>query len=118
MTPRIRIVKPELFKHELLFEAETASKLPLRLGFMALFSCCDRAGRFRWQPRRLKLEMFPHDDLDMTKVLDAFLNYGFIKKYQRGEVWYGCIPSWSRHQPIDPYEPESDIPAISETESV
>ncbi len=111
MTPRTRIVKPELFKHEDLFEAEIASQLPLRLAFIALFSCCDREGRFCWRPRRLKLEMLPYDDdIDMTKILDAFETYGFIKKYQYQGAWYGCIPSWSRHQCIKEDEAESEIP--------
>jgi hypothetical protein len=55
--PRIRTVKPELFNHEGLFDAEMEERLPLRVAFIALFTCCDREGRFRWQPRRLKLHM-------------------------------------------------------------
>ncbi len=42
--PRIRSVKPELFTHERLFEAESDYKLPLRLAFIALFTQCDQWG--------------------------------------------------------------------------
>ena len=98
---RIRTVKPELFKHEDLFEAEIASQLPLRLAFIALFTCCDRDGRFRWRPRRLKLDVFPYDDIDISCVLDALVTRGFIVKYEKNGEVYGSIPSWSRHQQIN-----------------
>lgn len=35
--PRIRTVKPELFKHVGLFETKIKYQLPLRLAFVALF---------------------------------------------------------------------------------
>ena len=112
MMTRIRTVKPDLFKHEDLYEAEMTSHLPLRMAFIALFSCCDREGRFCWRPRRLKIEMLPYDDVDMTQILDALVIHGFIKKYQCSGEWYGCITSWLRHQRVNQREPESEIPSI------
>ncbi len=112
MIPKIRTVKPELFSHEGLFEAELDFHLPLRLAFIALFTCCDREGRFRWQPRRLKRDLLPYDDLDLSRVLDALAMRGFIKKYKLQGESYGCIPSWSRHQCINHRETESFIPAL------
>jgi hypothetical protein len=115
MTARIRSVKPELFNHEGLFEAELFYKLPLRLAYIALFTCCDREGRFRWQPRRLKLDMLPYDDIDIARMLEVFIERGFIKKYEyQGEI-YGCIPSWSRHQRPNHREAESELPSIEES---
>src|SRR5580658_8914126 len=101
MMSRIRTVKPELFNHEGLFEAEQHYQLPLRLAFIALFTCCDREGRFRWQPRRLKLDILPYDNVDISRVLDALVTRGFIVKYEHQGEFYGCIPSWSRHQHIN-----------------
>ena len=51
---RIRTVKPELFKHEELFDTELASGLPLRLAFISLFTVADCEGRFKWRPRTLR----------------------------------------------------------------
>ena len=107
---RIHTVKPELFKHEALFEAEMEFKLPLRLAFIALFTCCDREGRFRWRPRRLKLDIFPYDDIDISRVLDALLTCGFIIKYENNSEIYGYIPSWDLHQQINNREMASEIP--------
>jgi len=111
---RIRTVKPELFKHEALFDAEMLHQLPLRLAFIGLFTCCDREGRFRWQPRRLKIDILPYDEVDFSQVLDALAASGFIVRYEHQGKLYGCIPSWSRHQVINS-EIESEIPALEDS---
>jgi hypothetical protein len=108
--PLIRSVKPELFRHEGLFDAEIDYQLPLRLAFIALITCCDREGRFRWQLRRLKADMLPFDNVDLTQILDALITRGFIMKYEYQGEWYGCIPSWLRHQSINNRERASIFP--------
>ncbi len=108
--PRIRTVKPDLFRHEELFEAEISYNLPLRIAFVGLFTCCDREGRFRWKPRILKLDILPFDDIDFTLVLEALVNSGFIQKYIYDGKEYGIIPSWHRHQVINSKEQNSTLP--------
>lgn len=95
---RIRTVKPELFKHEDLFDAEYTSKLPLRLAFIGLFTVADKEGRFKWRPRTLKLDVLPHDLLDFSEVLDALEQAGFIRRYEVGGEIYGWIPTFGKHQ--------------------
>jgi hypothetical protein len=111
MMPRIRSVKPELFTHERLFEAESDYKLPLRLAFIALFTQCDQWGRFRWQPKRLKLSILPYDEIDIVQVFEALAKRGFIEKYEVQGDWYGRIPSWANHQRITSPEHPSGIPS-------
>lgn len=106
-------MKPELFTHGELFDAERESKLPLRLAFVALFTCCDREGRFKWRPRELKLACLPFDEVDFSRVLDALATRGFIVRYASD---YGCIPSWNRHQVINNREGQSELPTPSEIE--
>lgn len=108
---KIRTVKPELFKHEGLFTAEVNAKLPLRLAFIALLICCDKEGRFSWRPQRLKIDMLPYDDVDISNILDALLEYGFIKKYEQCGDFYGYVLSWYKHQVINNKEADSFIPA-------
>lgn len=110
---RIRTVKPELFRHEDLYEAEIESGLPLRLAFIGLFTCCDREGRFEWRPRQLKLDVMPYDMTDFSRVLDALMTRGFVVKYEVGGKRYGCIPSFSKHQVINNREKLSEIPEPS-----
>ncbi len=109
---RIRTVKPELFTHEGLFEAEDRCQLPLRLVFIGLFTCCDRAGRFRWQPRRLKLDILPYDSVDMAAILDGLAEADFIIAYKVKGVVYGYIPTWSIHQRPNNKESKSQLPDI------
>lgn len=107
---RIRTVKPELFKHEDLFELEHKTKLPIRVSFIGLFTCCDKSGRFKWRPRSLKLDILPYDDLDFSRVLDALMTRGFIVKYTSNGEDFGCIPSFKKHQIINNRESESELP--------
>lgn len=111
---RIRTIKPELFRHEVLFEAEVEFQLPLRIAFAGLFTCCDKEGRFRWRPRQLKLDILPYDDVDFSRVLDALATRGFIVKYEVNHEYYGCIPSWKKHQHINGKEMDSTIPPPAE----
>lgn len=101
---RIRTVKPELFRHETLFELEEATKLPIRVAWMGLFTVCDRNGCFRWQPRHLKLDVLPWDNVDFSEVLRALESAGLVHKYEANGEAYGFIPSFTKHQKLDPKE--------------
>jgi hypothetical protein len=107
----IRTVKPELFKHEELYQAEKKSGLPLRLAWIGLFTVCDREGRFKWRPNELKLDVLPYDDVNFTLVLSALLEHSFIESYEVDGERYGFVPSWQKHQWIQGRERSSGIPA-------
>ena len=111
---RIRTIKPEFFLHEGLFEAERASKLPLRLAFAGLWCAADREGRFKWEPRRLGVQVLPYDDVEFSRVLDALTTRGFIQKYASGTGEFGVIPSFKAHQVINNRERESELPTPPE----
>lgn len=111
---RIRTVKPELFIHEHLFEAEAQSGLPLRIAFVGLFTQCDREGRFKWRPKTLKLGVLPYDELDFELVLETLVQIGLVQQYRSGNDLYGHIPTWGKHQCINNKERESEIPPPSE----
>ena len=110
---RIRTVKPELFKHEELFDAELDSGLPLRLAFIGLFTVADCEGRFKWRPRTLKLEVLPHDTVDFAQVLQALEQSGFIQSYSVDGERYGWIPNFKKHQRLQTKElaAGSELPA-------
>lgn len=108
---RIRTVKPSLFRHLELYQAEVETGLPLRIAWVGLFCCCDREGRFEWKPHELKLDCLPFDPLDFSLVLDAFATRGFIVKYTVGTRHYGVIPTFQIHQFINHREIPSKLPA-------
>jgi hypothetical protein len=110
---RIRTIKPDFFRHEGLYEAERKCGLPIRIAFAGIWTAADREGRFRWQPRALKLDCLPYDDVDFELILNALCDAGFIVKYQGDETdsLYGYIPAWNKHQHINQREAQSILPA-------
>lgn len=115
---RIRTVKPSLFSHEVLFDLEQETGLPVRLAFIGLFTVADREGRFVWRPRTLKKDVLPHDDVDFSRVLDALATRGLVVKYRSGEEEYGYIPTFAKHQVINNRECASEIPSPCDCEII
>lgn len=113
---RIRTIKPEFFSHEAIFDAELESGLPLRIAFVGLWTLCDREGRFKWEPRRLKLGCLPYDELDFARVLDALVTRGFVVKYTVAGVQYGCVPGLTEHQVFNPRESASKLPGSDQAD--
>jgi hypothetical protein len=107
---RIRTIKPEFFHHEGLFEAEIETRLPLRVAFAGLWCIADREGRFKWEPRRIGVQVLPYDGVDFSRVLDALATRAFVLKYRVGDACFGWIPSFLKHQVINNRESESVLP--------
>src|ERR1051326_4206466 len=115
---RIRTVKPELAAHEGLYDLELETGLPIRFAWCMLFTVADRAGRFVWRPRTLKAQILPHDNIDFSRVLDAWVAREFIRKYRVKTEWYGWIPTFLKHQVINNRESASTLPAFEDAEEV
>ena len=111
---RIRTVKPELFRHEGLFELERDTGLPVRIAFIGLFTAADRDGCFKWRPRELQLDVMPYEQIDFSRVLDALGTRGFLVKYRVDDAWFGLIPTFRKHQVINNRERASELPSIDE----
>ena len=111
---RIRTIKPEFFTHEGLFEAEQETKLPIRIAFAGLWCVADREGRFKWEPRRIGVQILPYDAIDFSRVLHALTTRGFVLKYRVKDAWFGWIPSFSKHQVINNRESDSVLPDFAE----
>lgn len=115
---RIRTVKPELLRHVGLFEAERETDLPLRIAFVGMLTAADRQGRFKWEPRALKLDCLPYDDVDFSRVLDALWSRGWLVRYRQttetGSHEYGMIPTFRQHQHINNREQRSVLPDLDD----
>ena len=115
---RIRTIKPEFFTHEGLWELEQESGLPIRISFAGLWCCADREGRFKWEPRRLGVQILPYDGIDFSRVLHALTTRAFVLHYRVNDTCFGCIPSFLKHQVINNRESESIIPSMDSGELV
>lgn len=101
---RIRTIKPEFYRHELLQELERdhPGQYPM-LVFQALWGHCDRQGVFEWRPKQLALDILPFlwrgsigEALGKTLIILA--ENGLVKRLFFEGREYGLIPSFADHQ--------------------
>lgn len=97
--------------HAELSDIERISNVPVRLAFIGLWCACDREGRFKWDARRLGVQILPYDNIDFEIILDILHENSFIEKYEVDGKTYGCVPSFHRHQVINNREQESYLPS-------
>ena len=103
---RARNIKPSFFKNEELVE------LPFeqRLLFIGLWTLADREGRLECRPKRIKMEIFPADDVNVALGLDALVKSGFIQSYEFNGVKVIQILNFVKHQTPHGLEKDSDLP--------
>lgn len=110
--PRIRTIKPDFFKNEILAE------LPFtcRLLFIGLWTQADKEGRMEDRPKRLKAELFPYDNLNIDDLLSRLQSAGFIIRYEVSELKVIQIINFTKHQRITGSEADSDslLPGLPE----
>ena len=106
---RARNIKPGFFKNEAIAE------LPFeyRLLFIGLWTLADREGRLEDRPKRIRMELFPADDVDCAAGLEALSGHGLIVRYEAQGNAYIEIPAFCQHQNPHPREAASTIPAHS-----
>ena len=109
---RIRYLKPEFFKDEDLAEFP----FEVRLFYAGLWCQADKKGRLLDRAKRLKVEIFPYDDVDVDKFLEmlarpkASSGEPFIYRYEVDGQAYIKIIKWHDHQKPHYTEKESTIP--------
>lgn len=98
---RIRTIKPDFFRHEGLQDLEREHPgYYVMLVFAGLWTQCDRAGRFVWSPRTLKLDILPFLDFDIEKTLMLLERFSYVARYVHGEKLYGVVVNFTEHQRI------------------
>lgn len=99
---RIRTVKPDFFRHEGLQDLERDNPgQHVMLTFAGLWTLCDKAGRFEWKPRTIKLDVLPFLDFDMETTLTLLERFSYVRRYEVDGKLYGAIPSFEEHQRIN-----------------
>lgn len=107
MMARSRNIKPGFFSNEHLAELDFAT----RLLFIGMWTEADREGRLEDRPRRLKMALFPADNVDIEGMLSGLESYGFIRRYTASGCRAIQIVSWAKHQNPHIKEAQSTIPA-------
>lgn len=103
---RARNLKPGFFKNEELAE------LPFeyRILFQGLWCLADRDGRLEDRPKRIKAEVFPYDEVDVSAGLDALARAGFIVRYASDSGAFIQVVAFAKHQNPHCKEQASVIP--------
>lgn len=104
---RARNIKPGFFSNDQLVELPFET----RLLFIGLWTIADRAGRLLDRPKKIKIDVFPGDNVDCDAALDALAAAGFIRRYEADGVKAIHITNWDRHQNPHVKEAISTIPA-------
>jgi hypothetical protein len=100
---RIRTIKPEFFMDDELAE------LPIidRLLFVGIWTLCDCEGRLDDRPKRIKAQILPFDDCDVSAALQNLHDAGFILRYDADGGKYISVPNFRKHQRLSGVEAQS-----------
>lgn len=104
---RSRILRPGFFTNPELVELNFET----RLLFAGLPLMADRRGRLRDRPKRIKMTLFPADDVNVDNMLNDLEDWGFVDRYEVDGTKYLQIINFEKHQYCHVREPESSIPA-------
>ncbi len=103
---RARNIKPGFFRNEDLVECSFGA----RLLFIGLWCMADREGRLEDRPKKIKIEIFPADDVDCDALLEELDRHGFIIRYEVEGGRYIEVVNFAKHQKPHVRESESEIP--------
>jgi hypothetical protein len=110
---RARNIKPGFFSNEELVELSFST----RLLFIGLWTIADREGRLEDRPKRIKMAIFPADDVDVDKALNELHDSGFILRYECDAGRFIQVVAFTKHQNPHKAEKDSTIPAPFQTEA-
>ncbi|CAB5079704.1 hypothetical protein UFOVP141_24 [uncultured Caudovirales phage] len=98
--PRIRTIKPEIWKHPVLSRIDDSA----RMAAVALLNFCDDEGYFLADPALVRSDIWPFDE-DSSKarrVLTALSDVGWIEvRMHRTHGPIGVVVNFTKHQRID-----------------
>lgn len=103
---RTRSLRPGFFKNDLLAELPFEA----RLLFAGLWTLADKKGRLEDRPKKIKMEIFPADEVDTNGLLTQLADKKFITRYEVEGEGYIQVNKFLDHQHPHPKEPESLIP--------
>lgn len=94
--PRIRNIKPDFWTDEKLVELSPWA----RLLFVGLWNFADDEGYMPYSPRKIKMQVFPADALEISVLLNALLKARLIELFDSEEGRVLHISHWDRHQKV------------------
>lgn len=94
---RIRSIKPEFWVDDQMVDLSSWA----RLLFIALWNFVDDDGLIEFKPKRIKMQVFPADDVDVTAELDSLISMGRLTVLDSDQGPVLWVTNWSRHQVVN-----------------
>jgi hypothetical protein len=108
---RIRTIKPDFWTDEKLTECS----LSARLLFIGTFNFADDNGNLPASAKKLKMQIFPADNIDCEPLLNELITHGMLIEYSVNGEKYLNIKGFKKHQVIN-RPSKSSIPTLPLTE--
>jgi len=93
---RIRTIKPEFWVDDQIVELDFAT----RLLFIGLWNFVDDEGYVEYKAKRIKMQIFPADSLDVSGMLTNLLEMGRLAQFSSDQGDLLRVVNWDRHQKI------------------
>jgi hypothetical protein len=93
---RIRTIKPEFWVDDQIVELDYAT----RLLFIGLWNFVDDEGYVEYKSKRIKMQIFPADSLDVSGMLTNLLEMGRLARFTSDQGELLRVVNWDRHQKI------------------
>lgn len=113
---RSRNIKPGFFKNEDLSDVQRDG----RLLFIGLWTLCDCRGVVEDRPKRIRVEIFPYDDITVKQIdkhLSDLQKFGFLERYKSDGISLIFIPKFKKHQSPHPGEKKNGFKLPSEVKN-
>ena len=111
---RARNIKPSFFLNEDIVELPCEA----RLLFIGMWTLADREGRLENRPKKIKMSLFPADDINVSEQLSNISKYGFIELYNVDGIDVIQITNFVKHQTPHGLEKDSELPDRNGTYTV
>lgn len=93
---RIRTIKPDFWTDEKIVELDYAD----RLLFIGMWNFADDQGYLDYSLKRLKMQVFPGDDIEVSRGLRRIHDLGLLALYDSPEGLVLHIVNWEKHQRV------------------
>lgn len=103
---RQRTLHPDFFTDEKVVTVSFAA----RLMFQGLWCEADREGRLEDKPLRLKMKLFPADDVDGAELIAELIAAGLVARYAVDGRSFLVLPGFQKRQHVHPKEVPSKLP--------
>jgi hypothetical protein len=103
---RTRLLKPGFFSNDLLAECEPLA----RLLFAGLWTLVDRDGRMECRHTKIKAQLLPYDNCDVSSLMEQLAARGFVQVYAVDGRAFVQVNGFAKHQNPHPKETSEGLP--------